>query len=607
METANDTRPATAPVPAMDVSASSASIITTTNPNLYMQAPTLSASFSSVTTASASSLTSSNGGGGTSSSTTAEDRRLHNMPKALASKCVEAFIAWGHDHKGNPKAYQEFLRKNLPDYPGIDGEKVRLYMKNICATYHERYVPAKARGYTHDFLVWWDKRPGRGRPKKDVRVSTAYALPHHLNPELSAAAGLAATKPQRRRKPTKRVKANAAMALATARASSSHAHAAAMRARRAGTGSDDDSSANDNEVYYYGSDFDSHGASDSSEDDLEEEFTFARRQYKKANGGAKKKGAVRGVSKSGRAIRRPSDPYMAALQEEALKRTRIEAALAMMEMDTSNGATGRGPPPRNVRTPSPHMFRSKYHGTVVYPVNTRGGQHHGIRIESPVPLNDHEVTAILTDLRTNRVTTEDTKMPAAATMATAGLMSPRLVPRAAAPTPALAPRPAASGPPPARHHPSPPSVHSPQALAGLVTLSGRGGARVGRPSSPANRLQAAGTPVPGHHPYQYMLQAHPHPRGAANGAVYLASAAAPPPPPTEYLHVVPGGPPPGHPQYRPHHQMHGAPMHGVPPPPHAYHHPQYNYHPHPPQGRSCHEPNCTVCVAHGPPHHHQRR
>lgn len=227
--------PSVATPPAPTVSSLPPNIISAVHvehhPNLFTHAPSLSSSFSSVTTGSASSLaTTTTGRSSSSNGMSEEDRRLHNMPKPLASKCVEAFIAWGHDHKSNPSAYQQFLRINLPHYPGVDGEKVRLYMKNICATYHERYLPARARGYKLDFLTWWDKRPGRGRPKKDVTIPSAYALAHHLDPTLAptrgrgggfrqqnesgGGGGLAANKPRRRRTPTKRAKAAKATASA---------------------------------------------------------------------------------------------------------------------------------------------------------------------------------------------------------------------------------------------------------------------------------------------------------------------------------------------------------------------------------------------------------
>ena len=67
------------------------------------------------------------------------------MPKPLATLCVQSFIDWGHDHKGHPADYQAFLDENLPNHPGVDAEKVRLFFKNIAATYVERYLPARAR------------------------------------------------------------------------------------------------------------------------------------------------------------------------------------------------------------------------------------------------------------------------------------------------------------------------------------------------------------------------------------------------------------------------------------------------------------------------------
>jgi hypothetical protein len=54
-----------------------------------------------------------------------EDRRLHNMPKELARSCVSQFITWGHDHKGDAAGYQAFLEEELPNYDGVDAEKVR--------------------------------------------------------------------------------------------------------------------------------------------------------------------------------------------------------------------------------------------------------------------------------------------------------------------------------------------------------------------------------------------------------------------------------------------------------------------------------------------------
>lgn len=130
-------------------------------PNLFLSAPPLAPSTSTTTTASATTTASSqharggNGGGAdhdhdhddgsAAGSGGNDDKRLNNMPKALATACVRAFIAWGHDHKGNPSAYQAFLRQQLPRFPGVEGEKVRLYMKNVAAAYQERYLPARAR------------------------------------------------------------------------------------------------------------------------------------------------------------------------------------------------------------------------------------------------------------------------------------------------------------------------------------------------------------------------------------------------------------------------------------------------------------------------------
>jgi len=634
------------------------------HPNLFTHAPSLSSSFSSVTTGSASSLATTNTGRSSSSNgMSEEDRRLHNMPKPLASKCVEAFIAWGHDHKGNPVAYQQFLRLNLPHYPGVDAEKVRLYMKNICATYHERYIPARARGYKQDFLTWWDKRPGRGRPKKDVTVPSAYALAHHLDPSLAptrgrgggfrqnesgaGGGGLAANKPRRRRTPTKRAKA----AKATASAARGGGGNNVIRRMSGGGGGGgggggrgnytDEDSDSDNEVYYYGSDFgEIEGEENDDDEDGMDEDNHHRRQQKK-------KGAVRGFSKSGRAIRRPSDPYLDAVQEEATKRARIEAALAMMEMDDNNGrATGRGPPPPGIRTPSPPLF-STYHGASIYPV-----RHHGrnaLRIDSPVPLTDQDVTNILTDLRSNSfasnsgsnggggggggeassssnnnnhiganntIANGDSKMPApaaAAAMATPCGPSPRS-------RPPVAPRAIRMGSKPGSTHASPPPCA--QALAGLVNL---GGARnLGRATSPSSRLVEVNPPAHARpHQHHYVVHPHSHPHAAA-GQMYMASApaavaaAAPPSTsPMQFL-VRSGGPPPQHLGQR--HYAHGhaypqhahphANMHGIAQPPVFQ---QYVYQSQP---RNCQDPQCMGCPVptflNPPPppppaHHHQYR
>lgn len=105
--------------------------------------PTTITSPDAPTTAARPRLSSTASAAGTTESE--HDRRLHNMPKALATACVQAFVDWGHDHKADPAAYQAFLQAQLPRFSGVAGEKVRLYMKNIAAAYHERYVPARAR------------------------------------------------------------------------------------------------------------------------------------------------------------------------------------------------------------------------------------------------------------------------------------------------------------------------------------------------------------------------------------------------------------------------------------------------------------------------------
>ena len=610
------------------------------HPNLFTHAPSLSSSFSSLTTGSASSLATANTGRSSSSSSSSngmseEDRRLHNMPKPLASKCVEAFIAWGNDHKGNPATYQKFLRLNLPHYPGVDAEKVRLYMKNICATYHERYIPARARGYNQDFQAWWEKRPGRGRPKKDVTVPSAYALAHHLDPSLAPTRGrgggfrqsesgaggrLATNKPRRRRTPTKRAKAVKATASAARGGSSGNV----VRRKSGGGGGGggghgnytDEDSDGDNEVYYYGSDFGEIEEEEDVDDDEMNGDNYHRGQQKKED-------AVRGFSKSGRAIRRPSDPYLNAVQEEATKRARIEAALAMMEMDDNNGrATGCGPPSSGIRTPFPPLF-STYHGASIYPV-----RHHGrnaLRIESPVPLTDQDVTNILTDLRSNSfassnksngggggsgaeansnsnnkhiganntIANEDSKMPApaaAAAMATPCATSPRS-------RPPIAPRAIRTGGNPASAHAPPPPCA--QALAGLVNLGGAH--NLGRATSPSSRLVEVNPPM--HARPHYVVHPHPHPHAAA-GQMYMnsapASAAAAAPhsaSPMQFL-LGSGGPPPQHPGKRHHVQEHAYPhaqshaaMHGTAHPP-AFH--QYVYQPQP---RNCQDPQCTGCPA----------
>lgn len=359
---------------------------------LHAHAPSLSASFSSLTTSSTSSLGSTTISH-SSSGPQDEDRRLYNMPKELASKCVEAFIAWGHDHKGNPSGYQQFLRLNLPLYPGIDAEKVRLYMKNICATYHERYLPARARGYTQGFQAWWDKRPGRGRPKKDVRMSSAYALAHHLDPTLARSrsrghasaennrgghgGGPEVPKRHRRRNPTKRAKS--AKAMTTGGESSMQIASDEEVHFRASNGEDA------NEIYYYGSDY---GEDGDDQNNL---------KGKPCHFGAGE--SVLSFSKSGRAVRCPTDPYSRAVQEEASKRARIEAALAMIEMDTGkNRSRDCNPHSTGRHTPSPPVFNPHIQASI-YPVRHQGRA--ALRIQSPVPLSDHDVTAILADLRSD--------------------------------------------------------------------------------------------------------------------------------------------------------------------------------------------------------------
>jgi len=486
-----------------------------------------------------------------------DDRRLHNMPKTLASKCVEAFISWGHDHKGNPAAYKQFLRTNLPHYPGVDAEKVRLYMKNICATYHERYIPARARGYKQDFLVWWEKRPGRGRPKKDVSVPSAYALAHHLDPSLAptryrgggipqsesgAGRGFAANKFRDRRTPAKRAKAF------KARGGSSHDEirlksGGGRGGGGGGRGNSDDDSEDDNEVYYYGSDFEEIEEEEEDNDgEVMAEDNYDRRQQKN-------KGAVQGFSKSGRAIRRPSDPYLKAVQEETTKRARIEAALAMIEMDDNNGrALGRGPPPPGVRTPSPPLFNT-HHGASVYPVRHQGRS--VLRIESPVPLTDRDVTDILTDLRSSRfarsinsngdhagsggcqassnsksdhnhtgatktITNGDIKTP---DPAVAVISTPSA--RSLHPRPLVAPRTIRTGDYPSSAHTSPQSCA--QALAGLVNLGGV--RRLGHVTSPLTNFGGINPPTHARpHQHHYIVHPSPHPDAAVK-QMHLASPA----------------------------------------------------------------------------------
>ena len=525
----------------------------------------------------------------------------------------------------------------------MDAEKVRLYMKNICATYHERYIPARARGYKQDFLVWWEKRPGRGRPKKDVSVPSAYALAHHLDPSLApirgrgggfrqnergAGGGFAANKPRGRRTPAKRAKAS------KARGGSSHnvirrkSGGGGGGGGGGGRGNSDEDSDDDNEVYYYGSDF---GEIEEEEEDHDGKVMLEGYHYRCQQ---KNNGAVQGFSKSGRAIRRPSDPNLNAVQEEATKRARIEAALAMMEMDDNNGrALGRGPPPRGIRTPSPPLFNT-YHGASVYPVRHQGRS--ALRIESPVPLTDRDVTDILTDLRSNSfarsinnngggcggdgggeasihsnkdhnrngainiIANGDSKTPAPAAAVTG---TPCV--RSSHPRPLVAPSTIRTGNFPASAHTSPPFCA--QALAGLITLGSVRG--LGREISPSAHLVGVNPPAHARpHQHHYVVHPRPHPQAAA-GQMHMtspaagagaAAAASPSVSPMQVL-IGSGRPPPQHPRLR-----HSA--HGHTHPQNAYSHatmniqitapsPVFHQHVYQLQFRDCQDPRCTGCPA----------
>lgn len=373
--------------------ASPPSTTTAPAPNLFLGAPPLAPSASTTTTASATTTASSSA---PDEAAGGDDKRLHNMPKALATACVRAFIQWGHDHKGDPPAYQAFLRQELPRFPGVEGEKVRLYMKNIAAAYHERYLPARSResrrgggclgggmrscacastsmegwmdrtghpllnhpnphththatratgGYSGDFLVWWEHRPGRGRPKKNAAVPLAYSIPSsagRANRQAAAAAraggqggGDGGPKQRRRAPSTKKKAATAAKAKAKAKrgggkkggggggAGVQRARAASASSCSGGSASlcyvvasDTEGSGSDGEEDW---DMSSSGGGGSSDDDDDDEGAYGR-------GG----GHTRTSSRSGRVIRPPTDPYLLAVREEDRKRARIEAALAMV-------------------------------------------------------------------------------------------------------------------------------------------------------------------------------------------------------------------------------------------------------------------------------------
>jgi hypothetical protein len=65
---------------------------------------------------------------------------LVEMPGETAALFVTQYLRWGCTHKPGPE-YTEFVSEFIT--PVLTAEKIRLFFKNLHATYHEKFLLAR--------------------------------------------------------------------------------------------------------------------------------------------------------------------------------------------------------------------------------------------------------------------------------------------------------------------------------------------------------------------------------------------------------------------------------------------------------------------------------